>query len=165
MKKLMTRANTSVKVLVPELKRESDFGRVKSYRLSQVRSPQLCDCARYLHLSSDRFLTLTLRSDATAEPLDAPDQAARSQISTGTPMRASALFHTVFQVWSSVTSPRRVKMFPSGSRRCASISPQGCFSGGTRNSTPRSARVWYVIKISETCSETPTKRPINAWPS
>src|SRR5438874_10032621 len=71
MKKLMTRADTSVKVLVPELKRESDFGRVKSYRLSQVRSPQLCDGARYLHLSSDRFLTLTLRSDATAEPLDA----------------------------------------------------------------------------------------------
>src|SRR5438270_4649327 len=165
MKKLMTRANTSVKVLVPELKRESDFGRVKSYRLSQVRSPQLCDGARYLHLSSDRFLTLTLRSDATAEPLDAPDQAARSQISTGTPMRAARCSTPSSRFGPQLPPRRRVKMFPSGSRRCVSIPPQDCFSGGARNSTPRSARVWYVIKISETCSETPTKRPINAWPS
>src|SRR6266576_2156397 len=141
MKKLMTRADTSVKVLVAELKRESDFGRVKSYRLSQVRSPQLCDCARYLHLSSDRFLTLTLRSDATAEPLDAPDQAARSQISTGTPMRASALFHTVFQVWSSVTSIKKSQDVSVRVAQMRKHPAQDCFSGGARNSTPRSARV------------------------
>src|SRR6266481_2687674 len=51
---LTARPNPGVKILMMVRERQSYLGGVEPDRLRQVRRPQLCDRAQYLHLSSSR---------------------------------------------------------------------------------------------------------------